>query len=76
MFENFLFKINHYGPLLESIKNKIGGMGLRSGYSEKKILKQCPDQNLTKGKIVLELLKYAKSAIRLKKKFQPIRGLH
>ena len=28
---------------------------------------------MTKGKIVLELLKYAKSAIR---KFRPIRGLH
>ena len=48
-------------------------MGLGSGFSERKILKKCLDQNLTKGKIVLELLKYAKSAIR---KFRPIRGLH
>ena len=37
MFENFLFEINHYGPFLECIKNKIGGMGLRSGFLEKKI---------------------------------------
>ena len=43
------------------------------GFLKKKILKKCPDQNLTKGKIVLELVKYAKSALR---KFRPIRGLH
>ena len=39
-------------------------MGPKSRFFEKKILKYCPDQNLTKGKIVLELLKYAKSAIK------------
>ena len=52
---------------------KIGWMGLRSRFSEKKMFKKCPDQKMTKGKIVSELVKYAKSAVR---KFQPIRGLH
>ena len=46
------------------LAKKIGGRGLGSRFLEKKILKKCPDQNLTKGKLVLELLKYAKSAIR------------
>ena len=48
-------------------------MGLRGGFLEKKILKLCPDQNLTKGKTVLKMVKYAKSAVR---KFRPIRDLH
>ena len=48
-------------------------MGFGSGFSEEKILKERPELKMTKGKIVLELLKYAKSAI---KKFGPIRSLH
>ena len=54
-------------------EKKFGGMGLRSRFLEKKILKQRPDQNLTNGKIVLELLKDNRSLVR---KFRPIRGLH
>ena len=50
---------------------KIGPMGIGSGFSEEKILKERPELRVTKGKIVLELLNYAKSAI---KKFGPIRG--
>ena len=52
---------------------KIGGISLKSRFSEKKIFNECPDQKMTKGKIVLELVKYAKSVVR---KFRPIRGLH
>ena len=55
---------------------KIGVMCPKSRFFWEKKLKKCPDQKMTKGKIVLELVKYAKSAIRLKKKFQAIRGLH
>ena len=46
-------------------------MDIRSGFSEEKKLKEGPELKITKGKIVLELLNYAKSAI---KKFGPIRG--
>ena len=52
---------------------KIGGMGPRSRFFWKKKLKKCPDQKMTKGNIVLKLVKYAKSAVR---NFRPIRGLH
>ena len=52
---------------------KIGPLGPRSSFFWEKLLKKCPNQKMTKGKIVLELVKYAKSAFR---KFRPIRGLH
>ena len=38
-------------------------MGLRSRFSEKKIFKYGSNQKMTKGKMISDLLKYAKSAI-------------
>ena len=52
---------------------KIGPLGPRSRFFWKKKLKKCPNQKMTKGNIVLKLIKYAKSAVR---NFRPIRGLH
>ena len=43
---------------------KIGVMCPRSRFFWEKKLKKCPDQKMTKGKIVLELVKYAKSEVR------------
>ena len=43
---------------------KIGPLGPRSRFFWEKMLKKCPDQKMTKGKIVLELVKYAKYAVR------------
>ena len=68
-YENLVFKIVHFGHYDDAIKKKNCEHLIRSQF----FLKKCPDQNLTKGKIVLELLKYAKSVIR---KFRPIRSLH
>ena len=71
--ENFVLKIVHCGHNLGAHMKKIGVMCPRSRFFWEKKLKKCPDQKMTKGKIVLELVKYAKSAVR---KFRPIRGLH
>ena len=73
ILENFVLKIVHCGHNLGAHMNKIGWMGPGSRFFWEKKLKKCPDQKMTKGKIVLELVKYAKSAVR---KFWPIRGLH
>ena len=72
-YENLVFKFVHYGHYHYANKKKIYGHLIRSQFFWEFFLKKCPDQNLTKGKSVLELLKYAKSAFR---KFRPIRGLH
>ena len=73
ILENFVLKIVHCGHNLGARMKKIGWMSLGSRFFWEKKLKKCPDQKMTKGKIVLELIKYAKSAVR---KFWPIRGLH
>ena len=53
----------------DASKIKSGDRNPEVGFWRKKILKQRPDQNLTNGKIVLELLKYAKSVFKSKSKF-------
>ena len=46
------------------ILKKIGWMCPESKFFLEKKLKKCPDQKITKGKIVSELVKYAKSEVR------------
>ena len=72
-YKNLVLKIDHYGHYDAANKKKNCEHLIRSQFFWDFFLKKCPDQNLTKGKIVLELLKYVKSAIR---KFWPIRSLH
>ena len=43
---------------------KIGAFCLKSGFYEKKMFKYCPNQKMTKGKMVLDLLKFVKSAMK------------
>ena len=71
--ENFVLKIIHCGHNVGAHMKKIGWICPGSRFFLEKKLKKCPDQKMTKGKIVLELVKYAKSVVR---KFRPIRGLH
>ena len=61
--ENFVLKIVHCGHNLGAHMKKIGWICPRSRFFLEKKLKKCPDQKMTKGKIVLELVKYAKSAV-------------
>ena len=61
---------SHYFKELLSILEKNCGNGPRSGFSE---IFFWNNQKMTKGKMVLKMLIYAKSAIYF---FRPIRGLH
>ena len=71
--ENFGLKIVHCGHNLGAHIKKIGWICPGRMFFGEKTLKKCPDQKMTMGKMVLELVKYAKSPVR---KFRPIRGLH